>query len=422
MKNELFENIIGYKDIKKTLERIIDTLNNPKKYQKLGSSIPHGLLLYGPPGLGKTTFAYEMLENMKNRKSYILRKTKSDGDFLKEMNLIFNEAKKNQPSTILLDDIDKYSIDDNTSNNEEFVAVQSLIDTIKKEDIFIIATANNKFVLPRSLLRSGRFDIKIEITYPSEKESFEIIKHYLKNKKIEKDINLKNISYILECSSCADLEKVCNQAGIYAGFKNKNKIGMSELLRASLELQYDANIEEEPEDDKYALQVAYHEAGHALIGSLLEKGSVSFITIAKTNSKIRGITKYHNNDYYFDDIKFMKNRIITLLAGKAALEIIYNTCDTGCDSDISRAYTIAHRFVNDYCMLNFNSRIEFENNISEKVKQSKDEQINKLITDYYHKTKELLIENKSKLNALALALKDKKILFQDEIEKILKEN
>ena len=184
MKNELFENIIGYKDIKKTLERIIDTLNNPKKYQKLGSSIPHGLLLYGPPGLGKTTFAYEMLENMKNRKSYILRKTKSDGDFLKEMNLIFNEAKKNQPSTILLDDIDKYSIDDNTANNEEFVAVQSLIDTIKKEDIFIIATANNKFVLPRSLLRSGRFDIKIEITYPSEKEYFEIIKHYLKKKKI----------------------------------------------------------------------------------------------------------------------------------------------------------------------------------------------------------------------------------------------
>ena len=197
---------------------------------------------------------------------------------------------------------------------------------------------------------------------------------------------------------------------------------MSELLRASLELQYDANIEEEPEDDKYALQVAYHEAGHALIGSLLEKGSVSFITIAKTNSKIRGITKYHNNDYYFDDIKFMKNRIITLLAGKAALEIIYNTCDTGCDSDISRAYTIAHRFVNDYCMLNFNSRIEFENNISEKIKQSKDEQINKLITDYYHKTKELLIENKSKLNALALALKDKKILFQDEIKKTLDEN
>ena len=118
----------------------------------------------------------------------------------------------------------------------------------------------------------------------------------------------------------------------------------------------------------------------------------------------------------------MKNRIITLLAGKAAIEIIYNTCDTGCDSDISRAYTIAHRFINDYCMLDFNSRIEFENNTSEKVKQSKDEQANKLVTDYYHKAKELLMENKSKLDALAHTLKDKKILFQDEIEKILSEN
>jgi len=180
MKKELFKNIVGYDNTKKTLERLIDVLNNQEKYKKLGSTIPHGLFLYGPPGLGKTTFSKEILKNV-NRKTYTIRKTKSDGSFIDYMTNIFNKAKENQPSIILLDDLDKFAEDDNTKNAEEFVTVQSLIDNIKNEDIFVIATANNRHILPDSLLRSGRFDIKIEIDYPTRKESFDILKHYLKN-------------------------------------------------------------------------------------------------------------------------------------------------------------------------------------------------------------------------------------------------
>ena len=175
MKKELFKDIIGYNNTKKTLERLIDVLNNKEKYQKIGSTIPHGLLLYGPPGLGKTTFSREIMGNV-NRKKFIIKKTKSDGSFIDYMNSIFEQAKNNQPSIILLDDLDKFAEDDKTSNCEEYVTVQSLIDNIESEDIFVIATVNDRHVLPRSLLRSGRFDIKIEIDYPDEKESYEIIK------------------------------------------------------------------------------------------------------------------------------------------------------------------------------------------------------------------------------------------------------
>ena len=417
---KLFNDIIGYEKEKKALERIIDVLNNQGKYKKLGSTIPHGLLLYGPPGLGKTTFSKEVLDKVENRKAFIVRKTKSNGDFVKYVDKIFNEAKKNQPAILLLDDLDKFAEnDEDKSNNEEFVVVQSLIDNIKNDDIFVIATANNKNNLPNSLLRSGRFDIKMKIDYPKEKDAFEIFKYYLSNKKVDRTVNIKNISYILGASSCADLEKVCNQAGIYAGFNNKDSIGMDELLRAALELSYDTNIENDGDEDKYALSTAYHEAGHAVVGEFLEPGSVSFITIAKSDSTTKGFTKFHNNDYYWEDIDFMKNRLISLLAGKAATEIIYNKCDVGCCSDLDRAYSLADRFVDNYCMLDFNSYFRNLNEQSEKVKEAKDNNINKLIYDYYNKAKEILIANKKKLDSLAKELCDKKILFQDDIDIIL---
>ena len=419
MKKKLFSNIIGYNDTKKTLERIIDVLNNQEKYKKLGATIPHGLFMYGPPGLGKTTFANEVLDNVVNRKKYIIRKTLSDGTFIKHMKNIFNEAKKNQPSIILLDDIDKFSEDDGSKNNEEFVAVQSFIDDIKNQDVFVIATANYRYMLPDSLIRSGRFDIKIKIEYPKAEDSFEILNHFLKRKKISSDVNIENISYILECSSCADLEKVCNQAGIYAGFNNKDSIGMEELLRAALENSYGTNIEDINKDDPYTNETAYHEAGHALVGSILEPNSIAFVSVAKTDSCTKGITKYHNNEYYFDNIDFMKNRLTTLLAGKAALEIMYNKCDTGVYSDLDRAYKIAERFVNDYCFIDFNSNIRNEDIQSEKVKQNRDENINKIIAEYYLKAKELLIANKSKLELLAIELTKKKILFKNEIQDII---
>ena len=311
--SKIFNNIIGYDNIKTTLLRIIDVLNNQKKYKKIGSTIPNGLLLYAPPGTGKTSIAKEFINNI-NRKKYIVRKVKSNGRFIDYINDIFKEAKENQPSIILLDDLDKFSENDNKTNNEEYVTIQSLIDDIKNEDIFVIATANNINVLPYSLKRAGRFDIKIEFGNPKDEDAFKIFSHYLKNKKIDQDINIRNLSYILTNCSCAELEKVCNQAGIYAGYKNKDSIGMEELLRAALELKYNTNIEEEKED-KYTIRTAYHEGGHILIREILEPNSILFATTINVESTTKGLTVYSNNENYSDDIQFMKNTIKSLLAG-----------------------------------------------------------------------------------------------------------
>ena len=423
MKNkskELFSNIIGYDDIKKTLKTIVDVLNNENKYMSLGVGIPHGLLLYGPPGTGKTSIANEILDNVINRKTYIIHKTKSDGSFINYINKVFSEAINNQPAIIVLDDLDKFSENDNRSNQEEYVAVQSLIDNIKNDDIFILATANDILVLPKSLRRAGRFDIQLKIDKPKEKDAYNIFNYYLKKKKISNDVNIKNISYILTNTSCAELEKVCNQAGIYAGYKNKNEIGMEELLRAALELKYETNIENINEEGSYSLNIAYHEAGHALIAELLEPGSISFITIAKNSSDTKGMTIFHENDDYFQDITFMENRVKSLLAGKATTEIVFNTCDVGANSDINRAYDITKRFIDNYCMFNFNSWIDIYEETPEKVKESKANNTMNLLSKYYNEVKILLEKNRNILDKLAIELNIKKILFQDEIRNIIK--
>lgn len=424
MKNNnkvLFSNIIGYNDIKKTLGTIIDVLNNQEKYKKLGSNIPHGLLLYGPPGTGKSSFANEILDNTINRKRYIIRKNRSDGKFIDHINKVFNDAIKNQPSIILLDDLDKFAEDEDRKNQEEFVTVQSLIDDIKNENIFVIATVNSYYSLPTSLKRAGRFDVQLKIDTPNEKDAYKIFEYYIKNKKISKDVDIKKISCILTNSSCAELEKVCNQAGIYAGYKNKKSIGMEELLRSALELKYKTNIEDYSVEDKYAINTAYHEAGHALIGELLEPGSISFITIAKSDSETKGMTIFHENEDYFQDISFMQNRVKSLLAGKAATEIVFNKCDVGSNSDIKRAYDIAKRFVDDYCMIDFNSWINIYEETPEIVKESKSNNTIKVLSDYYNEVKLKLVQNKELLDKLANILKEKKILFQDEIREIIKE-
>ena len=339
---------------------------------------------------------------------------------MKRVCSIFEEAKKNIPSAILLDDLDKYSERDKFSqNDEEYVAIQSLLDDVKDMDIFILATANNTCDFPGSLLRSGRFDIKINLGNPNEKDSMKIIDYYLKKKKIDKDVNVKNLSHILVGSSCATLEKICNQAGIYAGFINKNKISMIELIRASLEERYNWFIEDLYKNDKYDINTAYHEAGHALVSEVLEPGSVSFVTAVNSKGETQGITIYHENDYYWQDIKYMETRAKACLAGKASSEIVFNKCDVGANSDLHRAFDLIERFIDNYCINDFTSWIRDVGETSDYVKENKDKEIQKLITEYYIDVKILLTENRNLLDILAHELCKRKILFHDDIQDIL---
>ena len=235
-----FSVVIGYEPIKHELKRIIDIMNNPQKYRDLGVSTPRGVLLDGKPGLGKTLMANCFI-NASGRKAFVCRKDKPDGDFVKEIRRVYEEAKNNAPSIVFLDDMDKFANEDEEHlNAEEFVTIQSCIDETKNVEVFTIATTNDLRCLPKSLLRAGRFDKNFRLTSPKGEDAEKIIQYYLSQKKFVDDVNVKQIARMLAGSSCAELETVINEAGIYAGFENKTKIDMDDIVRASMRVIFNA--------------------------------------------------------------------------------------------------------------------------------------------------------------------------------------
>ena len=414
---ENFENIIGYTYVKNELNRIIDCINNKDKYEKLGVKIPKNLLLHGEPGVGKTLFANAFINSL-NRNKYIIRKDMPDGKFVEFIKSTIKEAINNQPAVILLDDMDKFSNNDESHrNSDEFIVVQSLIDDCKDKDVYFIATVNSLRDMPESLIREGRFDCRIEIEKPSSKDAAKIVEHYLKDKKIDKDINYDEIAKLLDGGSCALLETIINEAGLYAGYDNNALIKKKDIIRACLRVIYNAP-ENDNEIPRERLEVvAYHEAGHALVSEILEPGSVNLLTIENYYSNKGGLTSSTQNENYWYNIGYMENRIMVLLGGKAATELQFNRLDVGAGQDIDRAGRIINRICNDYYANSFNT---FNRDYSDTSKLKGEEWIREKLQEYYNKAKDILFNNKDKLDNLANELMDKKVLLQEDINKIIR--
>ena len=410
-----FNNIIGYKHIKDELNRIIDCINNKDKYESLGVKIPKNLLLYGNPGVGKTLFANAFISSL-NRNKYIIRKDMPDGKFVEYLNNKIKEAINNLPAVILLDDIDKFSNnDDNHKNSDEFIVIQSLIDDCKDKDIYFIATANNLEAMPNSLIRVGRFDCKINVENPNIKDATKIIEHYFKDKKIDKDINYEEIAKLLDGRSCALLETIINEAGLYAGYNNSNIITKNDIIKACLRIIYNSSRNEDDRPKEQLETAAYHEAGHALIAELLEPNSVNLVTVENYYGNKGGITSLSQNDSYFYNIKYMENRIMVLLAGKASIDLIFNRLDVGASTDIDRANRIAKRIYHEYQINGFSSY----DDMSATAMVNRENWIKDKLLDLYNKTKNLLFDNKDKLIKLSNILINKKILLQEDFKNIL---
>lgn len=413
--NEIFKGIYGYSEEKESIKRIVDMLNNPKKYEDLGCDMLKGLLLYGPPGTGKTSLSLAIL-NAVNRPNFIIRKESTSDKLNEVLKTTFDKAIKSAPSIILLDDLDKFDSTEYSEDNSYIV--QSLIDSVKDKDVYIIATVNDITKLPSSLTRKGRFDVKIEITNPAEKDSDQIIKHYLSSKKLSKDVNFDRVCNLLAGYSCADIESVCKKAGILAGYKNQNEILMGDIINSALELLYGGEENEIDNDKNENLkEVAYHEAGHVLVGEILNPGSVRFASVTRNFVK-QGVAAYHK-EIKGDDDQNQRNALTRVLAGKAATEVVFNRCDVGANSDLGKAFRIARKFVDSYCSEGFDSWFDSRDETSERVKANKDEQSSRMVKEHYNKAKEILISNRDKLDKIASSLIENKILFEDEIKTLM---
>ena len=411
-----FDKIIGYEDAKLELKRFCDVLKNPRKYEKLGVTMPSGILLYGRPGVGKTMMAKCFIAES-GHKVFTLRKEKPDGDFVKEIKEVFEKAKAEAPAIVFLDDMDKYANEDRLHRDaEEYVSVQSCIDNCKGCNVFTIATVNHRFDLPDSLLRVGRFDKLIEMGIPKGKDAEKIIEFYLKSKSTVGDIDLEETARLLEQHTCAELESVVNEAGIYAGFDGRDKITQKDLIKACMRMIFDAPECIDISDTVLTRKMALHEAGHAVVAEILEPGSVSLVSICKYDGPAGGITKYKLSDAYDYSKELQEYAVMRGLGGKAATELVYGETDTGCTADLSEAYNIVSDFVDDHCAYGFDAFVR--ENSSGYLLEKKDRMMAVEMDRYYARTKKILTENRTFLEKMTNDLMDKKTLTYRDIQKI----
>ncbi len=411
-----FDKVIGYKDIKLELKRFCDVIKNPEKYEKVGVKAPAGILLHGDPGLGKTLMAQCFIRES-GRKAFILRKDKPDGDFVNHIREVFEKAKSEAPCIVFLDDMDKFANEGPVHKDaDEYVTVQTQIDECKGLGVFVLATVNDRWSLPDSLVRSGRFDKVIGIKYPRGEDAVKIIAHFLEGKKVVGDVNAEEIGRLIEGHSCAELESVINEAGIYAGYEGRDKVGKEDLVKASMRLLFNAPECMKKRDPEYLTHIAVHEAGHAVLGEVLNPGCINLVSIYKSHGSTEGLTKYCREDEPDFTKEQMERRVICALGGKAATEIVYGIADTGCNSDLEKAFSLVEKFVDHFCAYGFAAFEDHKS--SDYLLEMKDRMVAMEMERYYQLAKKLLIDNRAFFDAMKTELVQKYILTCKDIAAI----
>lgn len=420
-----FEKIIGYEAIKKELAQISDVLANKEAYEKLGVSPLRGLLLHGDPGVGKTLMGFAVIK-ASGRKAFICRKNSPNGDFVKKIKKTFKDAAEAAPSIVLLDDMDKFANgDDRHPDAEEYVTVQSCIDEIKGKEVFVLATANSLRALPRSLMRAGRFDRVIEVNNPRGEDAVKIIEHYIKTKKFVGDMDVASIARIMDGRSCAELETVINEAGLYAGFERSDEITMDHFMRACLHTIHDvpnevlceSNFDTDLSDgDDPRTRVVYHEAGHATVAEVLNPGSVTLISAYSRDGKSGGFTSYYRRGFS-GSAERRQSHILGSLGGMAALEQKFGIIDTGASGDLNQAFRNVWDLVTENCLCGFHLHGNgFDD--SDDLKAKQEQATATEVERFYRKAKEIMSKNHELFEAIARELALRGVLTSADIRRI----
>ena len=423
-----FDKIIGYEPVKNELKQIADVLKNADAYKKLGVTAPRGVLLHGKPGIGKTLIADALIRESK-RAHFTCRKDKPNGDFVKAIKATFKKAAEAAPSIVFLDDMDKFANgDDRHPDAEEYVTVQSCIDSVKGKEVFVLATANSIRALPDSLLRAGRFDRVIKMKMPRGEDAVKIVEHYIRQKKFVGDVDPVVVAQMMEGRSCAELETVINEAGLYAGFERSDVITMDHFMRACLHSVHNIPLERLAGDpgktdlndshDQRAL-VIYHEAGHATISEALFPGSVTLVSAYSRDGDTGGFTS-RSAVGNFDCAKELYGEIYICLGGIAAAEQHFGVMDLGSSEDLDRAFDRVKDLLGDNCASGFGLH-NFGYDNAERRSAAQQQAATYEMERLYRRAKEILSANRALLDGIARALAKKGVLTHADIDAIKKE-
>ena len=361
-KTATFKDVAGLTEEKEEVQELIDFLKNPKKFQSMGARIPKGILLVGPPGTGKTLLAKAVAGEAKVPFYYI-----SGSDFVElfvgigasRVRDMFKQAKMNAPCLIFIDEIDAVGRQRGTGlgggHDEREQTLNQLLTEMDgfgaNEGIIIIAATNRPDVLDPALLRPGRFDRQVTVSLPDKQARKEILAVHAKNKVLDKTVTLDNLAKRTPGFSGADLENLLNEAALLAVRRNKKAITMAEIDEATDRVLMGPAKVTRKYTDKEKKLVAYHEAGHAVLGLKLDGANeVQKITIIP-RGHAGGYTMMTPKDDTFNYTKKeLLDSICGLLGGRVAEEITFNEVTTGAHDDFKKATNIARKMVTEYGM------------------------------------------------------------------------
>ena len=412
-----FEKIIGYEGIKMELRQIVDMMKNPKRYMALGAEMPKGVLLYGDPGLGKTLMATALM-NEAGVQTITVRRTKKNGEIVDDIVSAFDFAKTNAPAIILLDDMDKFANEDEIHcDTEEYVTVQTCIDELQDSNVLVVATVNNIRKLPRSLTRAGRFDRKIQMVSPTGADAVDILKHYLIDKPVSKDIDVQDIYKMVNTSSSAEIKTVLNEAAIIAGFELCDRIEERHLVEAVLRRHYGGPGEKEINTNGTEIEkVVLHEAGHLVVAESLKQGSIGFASIRQDDSGQCG-GAVHSCSF---EVR-RPHHIMTSLAGKVAVEMRFGGIADGCSSDLDKAIDaivegLRSSATRGPSLLDL-PRMGNSDNYYLRMEAT----LNAELERYTLEVKDILLKNAKMLDRVTEELKNKQYLLFSDIQRIEEE-
>lgn len=410
-----FDKVIGYEPIKEELIQICDMIHNREAYERLGARMPQGILLHGAPGVGKTLMARCFVEEA-GLTSFVIRRDKGSDDFIKHIVETFEEAGKNQPCIVFLDDMDKFANEDRTHQDaEEYVAVQACIDGARDSGVTVIATANDIDKLPGSLIRTGRFDRRIMVHHPAEDEAEAIISHYLSDKPVDSSVNMEDLTKMIRYRSCAELETILNEAAISAASARKELIEMDDFLKAVLRLQYGTTETVRDRSEEKMRKVALHEAGHLVAAEVLYKGSIGLASIRPVG--------YGDGCGFVNRCSVIYRRphmVMVYLAGKAAVEMYYSEAvASGCGEDLSNAAEVIEEGIIEsgtlgLHMISSGRSSSMPDGYKAQIRAGVASEMERLMLQ----TRELLLNNRKFLEKAAEQLLKKETLLYSEIRAI----
>lgn len=439
--NTTFKDVAGLEGAKEEIEEIVDFLKNPKKYTELGAKIPKGALLVGPPGTGKTLLAKAVAGEAK-----VPFFSLSGSDFVEmfvgvgasRVRDLFKQAKEKSPSIIFIDEIDaigraRGKNANMGSNDERENTLNQLLTEMDgfgtNSGVIILAATNRADVLDSALMRAGRFDRQIYVDMPDLNERKEIFQVHLKPLKLEKELDIDFLSRQTPGFSGADIANICNEAALIAARKKKSFVDKQDFLDAVDRIV--GGLEKKnkiitPQEKK---TIAFHEAGHATTSWLLEHASPLVKVTIVPRGRSLGAAWYLPEERQITTTEQLLDEMCSALGGRAAEEIMFNKISTGALSDLEKVTKQAYAMVSIYGLSEKIGNISyydpngsaFQKPYSEERAQNIDAEVTRIIEQQYVRAKNLLLENKDKLTALAEELLKNEVIFKDDLVKIFGE-